>query len=89
MELRHTVRLVNPKGLHARPCHAIASLSSEFQSDVELRVRSRRANAKSILSLMTLGAYLDDEIEVVARGPDARGAVDALVALIGRGFDEL
>jgi len=89
MELRHSVRIVNDHGMHARPCHAVATLALTFTSEIEVAFRGRRANGKSILELMTLGACQDDELEVVARGADARAAVDALVALVGRGFGEL
>jgi phosphotransferase system HPr (HPr) family protein len=89
MELRHTVRIVNDQGLHARPCHALAKTALGFACDVEVRVRGRRANAKSILELMTLGASAEDELELYASGPDAHAAIDALAALVGRGFGEL
>lgn len=89
MELRHKVRIVNDQGLHARPCHAVASTALAFACEVQVSVRGRRANAKSILELMSLGASVDDELELLARGADARAAIDALAALVGRGFDEL
>jgi phosphotransferase system HPr (HPr) family protein len=88
LELRHRVRIVNDNGLHARPCHAVVSLALRFASQVEIGLRGRRVNAKSILELMTLGACHGDELELTARGADARAAIDALVALFGRGFDE-
>lgn len=88
MELRRTLRIVNDQGMHARPCHAFVSTALNFGSDLEVSLRGRRVNGKSILELMTLGAAFGDEIELCARGADAQAVVDALVALIGRGFGE-
>jgi phosphocarrier protein len=89
MELRRTLRIVNDQGMHARPCHAFVSAAQGFASELEVRLNGRRVNGKSILELMTLGAAFGDEIELCARGADAQAAVDALVALVGRGFGEL
>ena len=88
MELRRKVRIVNPKGLHARPCHAIVSTALEYRSELEVSGAGRRVNGKSILELMTLTAAFGMELELRARGEDARALIDALVALIGRGFGE-
>ena len=40
------------------------------------------------MGLMMLAARQGDTITIEADGPDARGALDTLVALIESGFDE-
>ncbi|MEM7307720.1 MAG: HPr family phosphocarrier protein [Planctomycetota bacterium] len=82
------MRIVNREGLHARPCHAFVSTALGFRSALEVEHRGRRVNGKSILELMTLSAGKGEELELTARGEDAQGLVDALVALVGRGFGE-
>jgi phosphotransferase system HPr (HPr) family protein len=82
------VRVPNAAGLHARPCHALASTALGFQSDVEVSCSGRRANGKSILELMTLHAAQGAELEFSARGPDAAALVAALSALVDAGFGE-
>lgn len=82
------VRLVNAKGLHARPCHALVSTALGFKSEVRVKIAGQEVNGKSILELMTLGAACGAELEISAKGPDAEAAVAALGALVEQGFDE-
>jgi phosphocarrier protein HPr len=42
----------------------------------------------SILGLMLLGAGVGTELTLQAEGPDTEAALDALIDLIERGFDE-
>jgi phosphocarrier protein len=42
----------------------------------------------SIMGLMMLAASIGSELEIRAKGSDAKAAVDALVDLIQRKFDE-
>jgi len=87
-EARRAVRVVNAQGLHARPCHAIASRALSFQSDLRIRSRNREVNGKSILELMTLSAGPGTELELVARGPDAEAMVVALAEVFAGAFGE-
>jgi len=82
------VMVCNTAGLHARPCHAIASTALGFQSDLEVACEGRRANGKSILELMTLDAARGKLLEFHAQGPDAEGLVEALERLVASGFGE-
>lgn len=81
--------IVNPQGLHARPAHALATLASRFASDIQLIRDGEVADAKSILSLLTLAAESGAELTIQANGADAREAVDALESLIADGFGEM
>jgi phosphocarrier protein HPr len=87
-EVRRAVRVVNAQGLHARPCHAIASRALSFRSELRIRSRGREVNGKSILELMTLSAGPGTELELVARGPDAETLVQELAAIFEGGFGE-
>ena len=76
------VTLASPSGLHARPCHSLVVLAGEFESRISLENEGRKADAASILSLMTLGAVQGSDIHIEAEGPDAEQAADAVCALI-------
>jgi len=76
------------QGIHARPSHAIVTTAARFQSQVALTVEDRRADAKSILSVMTLGAVQGSRLGIEACGPDAREAAEALVTLVEKDFQE-
>ena len=83
-----TVRVVNPEGLHARPCHSVVSLSKEFVADLRIANGSHSVNGRSILELMTLAASVGTELELSACGDDASALIEALCALISAGFVE-
>lgn len=88
MEIRRLVTIPNPSGLHARPCHAIASAAQGYRSSLEVACEGRRVNGKSILELMTLCAGMGAELEIVGRGDDAAALVEVLARLVESGFDE-
>jgi phosphotransferase system HPr (HPr) family protein len=89
MEARARVRLVNPRGLHARPCHAIASTALRFTSALRVGCDGREADGKSILELMTLGAGPGAELVLAATGDDAEALVEELSRLVAAGFAEV
>ena len=80
--------MVNSRGMHARPCHALVRIALGFQGDVVVACAGRRANAKSILDLMTLSAGHGSRLEFQASGPDAPALVRSLVGLVESGFQE-
>lgn len=88
MEIRRRVTIPNPSGLHARPCHALASTAQGYESALEVSCEGRSVNGKSILELMTLGAAQGSVLELVGRGEDAAALVEDLTRLVESGFDE-
>ncbi len=85
---RATVRIVNRLGLHARPAAHFVRLASRFASDIYVSRDSVEVNGKSIMGVMMLAAEAGAHIEIRAEGEDAERAVEDLVSLIERGFDE-
>lgn len=81
--------IVNATGLHARPCHAIASLASGFESSLLVGCHNRKVDGKSILSLMTLSAAMGDVLHVEVQGQDGQSLLQALRALVASGFQEM
>lgn len=82
------VVIVNEAGLHARPCHAMASLALTFNAELRIACGEREVNGRSILGLMTLEGSRGRELSIRATGEDAEALVGALVALVVSGFDE-
>ena len=68
--------------LHARPAGALAVAAARFSSAVSLSVGTSRADAKSVLGVMGLGATSGQHITVAAEGPDAEEAVAAIVTIL-------
>jgi phosphocarrier protein HPr len=81
----------HPTGLHARPAVKLTKLAKGFAADIRLGVGGAGGpwvDAKSIARVMGLKAGAGRTLRVRAEGADARAAVDALVALVERNFDE-
>ena len=80
--IQRTVRLAVKDGLHARPCSAIAQLMQRFKAQLEIRLGDRKADARSVLELMTLSAPEGAELELVASGADEASLLEAVLALL-------
>lgn len=75
----------NAVGLHARPAAALVNAAKVYSCDIRLRRGTRDVNAKSLVSIMSLGVMQGDSITLSAIGSDAVEAVAALSALIVAG----
>ena len=82
------VEIVNKLGLHARASAKLTQTASRFAADIFLSRNGRRVNAKSIMGVMMLAAEEGASIEIRAQGEDAERAIEELVTLVERGFDE-
>lgn len=86
-----TTTISHPSGLHARPASLFVQTANKYLCDIQVKNltdNSDLANAKSILSVLTLGVCQDHEIEIIAEGEDADDALKALEALIEDNFGE-
>jgi phosphotransferase system HPr (HPr) family protein len=82
---RAKLKVTNPVGLHARPASEFVRTATLFQSSISvcnLTAASPVVDAKSILSVLTLGVESGHEIELSADGPDEAQALRALRDLI-------
>ncbi len=75
-------------GLHARPAALFAREANKFSSDIRVTMGEKRANAKSILDVLSLDAGQNAEIKISAEGDDAERALGALVALLNGSKDD-
>ncbi|MBE7384761.1 MAG: phosphoenolpyruvate--protein phosphotransferase [Leptolyngbya sp. SIO1E4] len=78
----------NPLGLHARPAAVLANLAKRYQSKVLLQRGHDRANARSVVALMTLQVANGDIITLAAGGDDAKAAITELTAAVRSGLGE-
>ena len=76
------VTVKNPNGLHLRPWLMVVKLAQPYKSKIEVVKEFARADARSVLSLMSLGVRQGETIVVEAEGDDAESAVAALVELL-------
>jgi len=86
--ISETIIVPNPTGLHARPSAVLANLCKRFDAKVQLQKGDHRANARSVVGLMGLEVGRGDKVQLVAQGPQAQAALDALVPQLREGLGE-
>ena len=82
------VTVNNEVGLHARPATYFIQKANEFKSGIWVEKEERRVNTKSLLGVLSLGIVKGTTITLIADGPDAKEAVEALVQLINGQLSE-
>ena len=87
-ELCEMVVLVNKRGLHARAAAKLVQVAAAFKAEVFVGRDDMRVTASSIMGLMMLAAPCGSRLKLCASGIEAVDALNALVDLIMRGFDE-
>jgi phosphotransferase system HPr (HPr) family protein len=64
--------------LHARPAADFVRTAMRFAAAIQVGAGEREADAKSLLSVLALGAKGGTELRLTAAGDDAGAALDAL-----------
>jgi phosphocarrier protein len=83
------VPILNPLGLHARAAAKFVHTAGRFSSHIRVARAGREMDGKSIMGLLLLGAAKGCTIRISADGADELDALEALCALVKRGFDEV
>lgn len=78
----------NRTGLHARPAREFVNLAKTFQCDVRVQHGAKKANGKSLVSLLTLGVKRGSTIRLEVSGADEAAALAALTAAVHAGLGE-
>jgi len=82
------VEIKNSLGIHARPASMVVKTAGKFASDIKLSKDGMEVNAKSIMGVLMLACEQGSKILIKAEGTDEKEAVEAIVNLIERKFDE-
>lgn len=80
------VTITNAIGLHARPATFFIQKANSYQSSVWVEREDRRANAKSLLGVLSLGIAQGMTVKLITEGADEAEAMEGLVALIAAEF---
>ena len=78
----------NQRGLHARSAAKFVKVAGGFNAQVRVIKGDMDVSGTSIMGLMMLAAGIGTDIELRASGAQAKEAMQALVDLIERKFDE-
>ncbi len=79
---RAEVKLPETVDLHARPAADFVRTAMRFTAEVWVAVGEREVNAKSLLSILALGAKRGTSLRLRAEGEDAAVALDALAGCV-------
>jgi len=82
------VMIPNKKGLHARASAQFVRCAGEFKANVRVSREGHTVGGTSIMGLMMLAAGQGHSILIETDGPEAREAMEALIALVEAGFHE-
>jgi phosphotransferase system HPr (HPr) family protein len=91
--LKAEIVIQSAKGLHIEPASTLAALVSRYNCEVYLHREPmeyynfilqghKYLNVKSILGLLSVAARQGEALEFIATGPEARAALDAVIAFI-------
>lgn len=89
--LEAEIRIINQLGLHARAAAQLVRLAGKFKSRIKLKRTDTNvvADAKSILSVLTLAAAKVIRLKLEVEGTDEREALTAIEKLFADGFGEI
>lgn len=87
--MRHfEITIHNETGLHARPAKTLVNLVKKYKSDVAIWHGEKKANAKSLISVLTLGASKGSQLKIDVSGEDELSAAAEIEAAIRSGLGE-
>lgn len=76
------VKLPETVDLHARPAASFVKTAMRFSAKVWVAAGEKEADAKSLLSVLSLGARRGTSVRLRAEGEDAGAAVETLAATL-------
>ena len=85
-----SVLITHDVGLHARPSVKLTKLAKGFAATIEIAAAEAGPwiDAKSIVKVMAMKVKQNATLFLRASGPDAGQAMEALIGLVRRDFDE-
>ena len=83
-----TFEITNRLGLHLRAATTLTQALQSYVSSVTLVSGNKQANARSVTSLIMLGAGIGTKLKVKAEGPDADAALATVKNLFENRFFE-
>ena len=75
-EIKYVV--TDPLGIHARPAGLIVKMASGFKSSITIDNGAKKADAKRIMAVMSMGIKQGQEFTVTVEGEDEETAAEQL-----------
>ena len=86
--IQRDLTIINRLGLHARATAKLVQTLAGFRCNATLAAKGREVNAKSIMGVMLLAAGQGTPVTVRIEGEDEAAAMQEVVSLFERRFDE-
>ena len=80
--VQREVVITNSQGLHARPAAVVVETMKSYDASVRIEIGAKKADARSIMSVLALGGTTGDLARIVAEGADADEAVASIEAIL-------
>jgi phosphocarrier protein HPr len=74
--------LTNETGLHARPASLFVKEAAKYGSTIHVVKDGKTFNAKSIMSILSMGAGMGSKLEIIVDGEDEAKALSGLLEVI-------
>lgn len=88
MHIEKNVQIINKLGLHARAATKLVKLVNQFDAQIKVQQGERSADAASVMGLLLLETCQGQQLQLIADGPQATAALDAVEDLINNRFEE-
>lgn len=82
------INITKWSGAPCKTCKFVCKESAKYKSEILVEKDGKEYKAKSIMSILNMGAFKGDRITVKADGPDEREAVEGLAKLVNGKFGE-
>lgn len=76
--IRKPITIGISNGLEARPIAMLVQVASQYVSNIYLESEERKANAKSIMGMMSLGLDTGESVTVSVDGADEEEAMKSI-----------
>ena len=82
MQYSKSVIISAQHGLHTRPAALLVKQAKSYSCDIFIECQGKRASAKSLFKLQTLGLYKGAQVTVITEGENAKFAVTDIANLL-------
>jgi phosphocarrier protein len=82
------VTISSKTGLESKMAAKLIQKASEYESNIWIQKEDRKANAKSLLGLLSLGISPGDRITIITDGRDEETALNELEAFAEKGMTD-
>ncbi|NPA99224.1 MAG: HPr family phosphocarrier protein [Crenarchaeota archaeon] len=74
MTIKAELKIINKSGLHARPAVVFVKVCRKYKSKITIEKNGKKADAKNILQVLSLGVDQGDTITITIEGEDEEEA---------------